>query len=313
MWGILFYLQQCRPVRQRRRGEAPLSSTSVVSLRPASTITTTTTATAVPRATKLSLACARCRRHGLHRLYALSCHMYEVAAAVRPQYLPRNFDSQLNNSIISCHTFWGIAVRSVSRPVTNFPEIASSATPTKRQRDLPPPSAEARVTKSQKRDRSQDLKHKWSCFKRQAQRRGIEQRLSFEQYPTLVQLPCAYCGKGAVGQRASFVGIDRIDSNAREYSLQNCVPSCSVCNFMKGALDANVFLNKVREIAAWRTGSSFDTEPIIVMERSRVEFASIHDVLCMSTGDQKYNNVSVNAQSVGTTMVKQGAGGWPWA
>lgn len=134
--------------------------------------------------------------------------------------------------------------------------------PSKRQRTLTPacvakPRSKTARRTTAKRDRSQDLRHKWSCFSTQARRRGIEQRLSLEQYSTLVQLPCTYCGKGAVGQLASCVGIDRIDSSVREYSLQNCVSSCSTCNFMKGALDGSVFLNKVRQIAAWRTGVKF--------------------------------------------------------
>ena len=139
---------------------------------------------------------------------------------------------------------------------------STSKMPSKRQRTTKPvgtvkPRRETTRGTNAKRDRSQDLGHKWSCFNTQARRRGITQCLSMEQYSTLVQLPCAYCGKGAVGQHASCVGIDRIESSVKEYSLQNCVPSCSTCNFMKGALDSRVFLNKVRQIAAWRTGVKF--------------------------------------------------------
>ena len=108
-----------------------------------------------------------------------------------------------------------------------------------------------------KRDLSQDIGHKWSCFKLQAARRGIVQALTLDQFSTMVQMPCAYCGHGANNRHASVVGIDRIDSSVREYSLRNCVPSCSTCNFMKGSLDPRVFLNKIRAIAAWRTGVHF--------------------------------------------------------
>eukprot|EP00750_Incisomonas_marina_P018499 INCI2981.1.p1 GENE.INCI2981.1~~INCI2981.1.p1 ORF type:complete len:142 (+),score=20.27 INCI2981.1:915-1340(+) len=114
-----------------------------------------------------------------------------------------------------------------------------------------------KVQTTAKRNRSADIQHKWSCFKTQAKRRNIAQQLSFEQYSTLVQLPCAYCGNGAVGQHAAYVGVDRIDSSIRKYSLQNCVPSCKVCNYMKGPLDRSDFLTKVREIAAWCTGVNF--------------------------------------------------------
>ena len=109
------------------------------------------------------------------------------------------------------------------------------------------------------RNRSQDWKHKWSVFKAQAKKRHIEQKLELHQYLTLIQLPCTYCGKG-VGHDArtpEYVGIDRIDSDKREYCLSNCVPCCSACNFMKGATRHHQFLNQVRAIAKWRTGVEF--------------------------------------------------------
>ena len=108
-----------------------------------------------------------------------------------------------------------------------------------------------------KRDRSQDLDHKWSCFKLQTARRGVVHGLTLGHFSTIVQMPCAHCGHGANDRHASVLGIDRIDRSVREYSLRNCVPSCSTCNFMTMSLHPRVFLNKDRAIAAWRTGVHF--------------------------------------------------------
>ena len=107
------------------------------------------------------------------------------------------------------------------------------------------------------RDRSHDVRHKWSCFNSQAARRGIAQQLTLEQFSTLVQMPCTYCGDGANEQSAALVGIDRLDSAVKRYALPNCAPCCATCNFMKGSLVAAVFLAKIRAIAAWRTGVQF--------------------------------------------------------
>ena len=74
-----------------------------------------------------------------------------------------------------------------------------------------------------RRDRSRDVRHKWNCFNSQAARRGIVQQLTWEQFSTLVQKPCTYCGGGANEQSAALVGIDRIDSAVRRYALANCV------------------------------------------------------------------------------------------
>ena len=62
---------------------------------------------------------------------------------------------------------------------------------------------EARWSRAQQkprppRDRSVDVKHKWSVFNSQAQRCGIVQRLSLEQYLTVIRMPCFYCGKGVI-------------------------------------------------------------------------------------------------------------------
>ena len=110
-----------------------------------------------------------------------------------------------------------------------------------------------RTQQWQYRSRKNDVKHKWSCFKSQAKHRGIDQQLTLEQYATLIALPCTYCGYGSAHTSTDLIGVDRIDSSRREYTLSNCVPCCSTCNFMKGRLDHNDFLAQVRAIARWRT------------------------------------------------------------
>ena len=79
VWGIIFDLQQCHPARQRRRREAPLSSTSVVSPR-------------LPQS-PLPPPPPCCEPHnylwrahdavGMGCIDCTLCHMDEVAAAVR--------------------------------------------------------------------------------------------------------------------------------------------------------------------------------------------------------------------------------------
>jgi hypothetical protein len=98
------------------------------------------------------------------------------------------------------------------------------------------------------RDRSKDIRHKWSSFNSQAARRTIDQQLTFEQFSVLVKMACNYCGMGG------NMGIDRIDSSVRTYALNNCVPCCATCNFMKGSLPTDVFMAKILAIAAWRAG-----------------------------------------------------------
>lgn len=65
-----------------------------------------------------------------------------------------------------------------------------------------------------------------------ARKRGIAVGISFEQYLGLVSGACNYCG-GSLPVRGC--GVDRVDSRL-PYLIDNCVPSCGVCNRIKGAV-----------------------------------------------------------------------------
>lgn len=43
------------------------------------------------------------------------------------------------------------------------------------------------------------------------------------------------------------MGIDRIDSS-KDYTLDNCVPCCFICNRIKNKYDLNTFFDKVEKI-----------------------------------------------------------------
>ena len=44
---------------------------------------------------------------------------------------------------------------------------------------------------------------------------------------------------------AKFNGIDRIDSNIG-YTVNNCVPCCTICNHMKNDLTTDEFYNHIK-------------------------------------------------------------------
>lgn len=80
--------------------------------------------------------------------------------------------------------------------------------------------------------------------KGRAKTRGIEFLLSYEDWQTLVAMPCHYCGSDPSNcvSKYKFVynGIDRVDTNAA-YSLWNCVPACKVCNRSKSDMTQKKF------------------------------------------------------------------------
>lgn len=104
-------------------------------------------------------------------------------------------------------------------------------------------------------------KHRvFDSYKRGANRRGLLFELNFEDFVSLCERQCKYCGnppsqvaKGATGGNGEWLrnGIDRIDSG-KGYLLENCGPCCWICNLMKNSLSADEFYRHLEKILAFR-------------------------------------------------------------
>jgi hypothetical protein len=72
--------------------------------------------------------------------------------------------------------------------------------------------------------------------------------LTLEEYSLLVEQPCTYCG---FDENEKYIGLDRIDNKAG-YTLENVVPSCSLCNRARGSwfthLEALLYLGPAIKI-----------------------------------------------------------------
>ena len=75
--------------------------------------------------------------------------------------------------------------------------------------------------------------------------RNIGFELSKEDFETLVLQSCYYCGESKEGE---VIGVDRLDS-LMKYTINNCVPCCKTCNFMKGTLSKTTFIAQAHKIA----------------------------------------------------------------
>lgn len=79
-------------------------------------------------------------------------------------------------------------------------------------------------------------------YRSRARRKGYEFEFDREQFREITSRNCYYCGgepshadrcrKGKLNGLYVYNGIDRVD-NTRGYTLDNTVPCCKVCNFMK--------------------------------------------------------------------------------
>lgn len=95
------------------------------------------------------------------------------------------------------------------------------------------------------------LESYYNHYKYKASTRNIEFSLSFEEFKTLVIMPCYYCGKFKPNRRdkrvtyqTPFSGIDRIDSGFG-YIRNNCVSCCKRCNQAKNDMKQNEFYDHI--------------------------------------------------------------------
>ena len=79
-----------------------------------------------------------------------------------------------------------------------------------------------------------------------AKERGHKFELSFDEYQDIISQPCAYCGT-----HEKKNGIDQIVPSAG-YTLYNCAPCCSTCNYMKRCLSVNEFFEHISKIQAYQ-------------------------------------------------------------
>jgi len=94
-------------------------------------------------------------------------------------------------------------------------------------------------------------------YKTRARRIKKPFELTKIQFEKLTSSKCSYCGnppsylfnRRRRGSKKSYVynGIDRVDPK-KGYIMSNCVSCCGICNKMKGSLDLDSFLKRIKMI-----------------------------------------------------------------
>jgi 5-methylcytosine-specific restriction endonuclease McrA len=101
-----------------------------------------------------------------------------------------------------------------------------------------------------------------NSYKRNAKRRNIEWKLSYDEFSSLISKDCHYCGvspnKTVVIKRTdntiifNYNGIDRLDSNS-DYTIQNCVTCCWVCNRAKLDMSYSAWVKWIDQLIKFQT------------------------------------------------------------
>jgi hypothetical protein len=95
-------------------------------------------------------------------------------------------------------------------------------------------------------------------YKYSAKNREIEFLLTDEEFRSLIERSCYYCGAPPSNRFVSdwvsdpevliYSGVDRKDSSVG-YRNENCVSCCKVCNYMKDVLSIEDFIEQCKRIA----------------------------------------------------------------
>ena len=86
----------------------------------------------------------------------------------------------------------------------------------------------------------------YNAYKKEAtEKRKLGFELDETQFANLTRSPCYLCGF----QRASGIGIDRVDNTIRSYTYDNCRSCCGPCNIMKNAYSLDEIRAKCTEIS----------------------------------------------------------------
>lgn len=84
-------------------------------------------------------------------------------------------------------------------------------------------------------------------YMQRAEHIAVEFAISMDEFQALISKACHYCGKETMADK-HVNGVDRKDNSAG-YTLENCVSCCGNCNFSKGDLNADEFVDKCKLIA----------------------------------------------------------------
>lgn len=104
----------------------------------------------------------------------------------------------------------------------------------------------------------------WSSYKKGAKKRKVKFSLSFEEFKSFIYEKCHFCNSEPSTKRnplkatrrskereeegwITYNGIDRINSSL-EYTKENCVTSCSKCNYAKHTMSVTEFKEWIQKV-----------------------------------------------------------------
>lgn len=100
-----------------------------------------------------------------------------------------------------------------------------------------------------------------STYKSSAKKKGIEWRLTDEEFLNMLTMDCFYCGVSASEASDGFNKVDRLDSDGI-YETSNVRPCCTECNISKGGMSVLRFVSQVARIISFSFPDEFTKDEI---------------------------------------------------
>jgi hypothetical protein len=95
----------------------------------------------------------------------------------------------------------------------------------------------------------------YKSYRLNSKYRKLDFKINKEQFAKITKEDCYYCGeppsiitKFICNGQYIYNGIDRVD-NSKGYTIENCVPCCTDCNFLKGNFEQEKFLEQCKKIS----------------------------------------------------------------
>ena len=100
-------------------------------------------------------------------------------------------------------------------------------------------------------DLSLRIRFRLEWFQHSAKRYGKTILLTEDEQNDMVTSACMYCDQAPTDERPN--SIDMLDAMCTEYRNDTCVPSCHRCNFAKGGMFPQDYIQKCNEVTAFQT------------------------------------------------------------
>ena len=84
------------------------------------------------------------------------------------------------------------------------------------------------------------MRSRYSRYQYNAKKRGYLFNIKYDEFIKIISLQCNYCNEDGGG-------VDRVDNDIG-YILNNCVPCCKTCNWMKTNNTLDEFIRKCKVI-----------------------------------------------------------------